>query len=102
MTNVEELREALFCAINPHTFLNDGVLDHYEEHPAITVLMDSLIAVAREEGAEKGVAQERERIREEADEWMTIPAYSHCNVRNDYPDKLRLVPSSVLAPKEGK
>ena len=91
MSKVEELRDKVMA--------NHGVTNPWYGDP-VAMAVDSLIAAAREEGAEA----ERERIRKEADEWMSIPPFSHCNVGNDYPDRLCLVPESVLspAPKESK
>jgi hypothetical protein len=65
MTKVEEARASLFNAVNPHTFLNDGELAHYEDDPTVTVLIDSLI-VAVEEQTKETIRKAGEFVRENA------------------------------------
>ena len=72
-------------------------------HVQIVALTDALIAASHAEGVAEGREQMRLKVLEAADEYMVIPAFAHCNVWNEFSDKLRLVPSSVLAPtKEGE
>jgi hypothetical protein len=91
MTKVEELTEDM-------VFLVQGCDREFFEKYATK--LNDLISASHAEGVEEGEEKERERIRIASEEWMVIPAFSHCNVGNDYPDKLHLVPASVLAPKE--